>query len=359
MSEHTHDPIHDLERFGTGGVTVTPLDPAQVRRLGDRRRNRRRGALAVAAAVVAITGTITPIALLSGNGNEPSPAPSPTAPATPTTTPTSPAPTPSGTATGNTPTVITYPGNGVEVVVPADTAKLTGTSQEFRDFIGQQAQKMAQEGASCPGAAHAVTVQKYSSAGYALGAVNACGGNMELWVLGDPNQDPAAPQWEEGMGTQDAWDCDTLSYLGVPTSFAGDCFDEAGDFGPTGTDGIELGMTAAKVRAAGGTVDTGPNGSCSTMVLPYYSPRANSTDGYLDPDGTVVMLAARPGTKTPERVGLGSSKAKVEQAYPGGRLQNGYWVVSLGHGTEYEFGLDGGDTVTEMLLADATQPCTQ
>jgi len=354
MPEHTNDPIHDLENFGTGGLTVNPMEPALVRRLGDRRRNRRRGAIAVAASVVAIAGAVTPIALLSGNdsGQPPithTPSPSPTVTHTP----------PSPTVTTTTPADITYPGNGIEVVTAADAAKLTGTSQEFRDFIATQAQKAATEGASCPGAAHAVTVKKYSAAGYALGAVNACGGYIALWVLGDPNQDPAAPQWQEGMGVQDEWDCDTLSYLGVPTSFAGDCIDEAGAFGPTGTNDIDLGMTAAEVEAAGGTVQEGPPGSCSTMVLPYYSPRADSTDGYLDPDHKVVMIAARPGAKTPERIGLGSSKAKVEQAYPGGQLQNGYWVVSLGHGTEYEFGLDGGNTVTEMLLEDSTQPCTQ
>jgi hypothetical protein len=342
MPEHTHDPIHDLETFGTGGLIVSPMEPGLVRRLGDRRRNRRRGALAVAAAVVAIAGTVTPIALLSGNddsGQPPithTPSPSPSVPS----------------ATTTTSADITYPGDGIEVVTAADTAKLTGTTQEFRDFIAQQADKMAHEGASCPGAAHAVTVQKYSPSGYAIGAVNACGGNAELWADHDG-------QWQEGMGTQDAWDCDTLSYLGVPESFAGDCFDEAGDFGPTGTGGVDLGMTAAAVEAAGGTVDAGPAGSCSTMLLPYYSPRENSTDGYLDPDHKVVMLAARPGVKTPEKIGLGSSKAEVQRAYPAGQLQNGYWVVPLGHGTEYEFGLDGGDSVTEMLLAASTQPCTQ
>ena len=348
MPEHTHDPIDDLENFGTGGLTVDPMEPALVRRLGDRRRNRRRAAIAVAASVVAIAATVTPIALLSGRDDSGQPPIMHT-----------PTPTPTSTVTATTPTDITYPGNGIEVVTAADAAKLTGTSQEFRDFIATQAQKAATEGASCPGAAHAVTVKKYSAAGYALGAVNACGGYIALWVLGDPNQDPAAPQWQEGMGTQDEWDCDTLSYLGVPTSFAGDCIDEGGSFGPTGTNDIDLGMTAAEVEVAGGTVQDGPPGSCSTMVLPYYTPRADSTDGYLDPDHKVVLLAARPGAKTPERVGLGSSRAKVEQAYPGGNMQGGYWVASLGNGAEYEFGGLGTGSVTEMVLAESTQTCTQ
>jgi hypothetical protein len=364
MPEHTNDPIQDLENFGTGGLAVTPLDPAQVRRLGDRRRNRRRGALAMAAAVVAIAGTITPIALLSGHDSSKppithTPSPSPSGPIQPS--PTEPAqPSPSEpTVTAPSGEDITYPGNGIEIQTVSDTEKLTGTTAEFRDFIAHQLQKAAAAGASCPGAAHSVTVQKYSPAGYAIGGVNSCGGYAALWVLGTPDEDPADAQWQEGMGTQDAWDCDTLSYLGVPTSFAGQCFDESGDFGPTGTGGVDLGMTAAEVEAAGGTVQSGGDGACSTMVLPYFDARPNSTDGYLDPDHKVVMLAGRPGVKTPEKVGLGSSKAKVKAAYPTGQLSGGYWVVPLGHGTEYEFGLNGGDAVTEMLLADARQPCTQ
>jgi hypothetical protein len=248
--------------------------------------------------------------------------------------------------------VITYPGNGIEIASASDTAKLTGTTQEFRDFIAGQLQKLIAEGSSCADAAHTVTVQKYSSAGYAIGAVNSCGGNLEL--LAD-----FQGQWQEGMGTQDAWNCDTLTYLDVPKSFVGDCSDEAGDFGPTGTDGIDLGMTAAEVEAAGGTVQEGASGSCSTMLLPYFSPRDDSTDGYLGPDHKVVMIAARPGVTTPEAVGLGSSGAKVRQAYPGGNRSFGYWIVQLGHGTQYEFQLGQEDTVSEMLLADSDQPCTE
>ena len=52
----TNDPIRLLETFGTGGVDVSPLDPTQVRRLGDRRRSRRRAALVAASAVVVAAG---------------------------------------------------------------------------------------------------------------------------------------------------------------------------------------------------------------------------------------------------------------------------------------------------------------
>jgi hypothetical protein len=71
MSER--DPIRDLENFGAGGVPVTPLSPAEVRRLGDRRRTRR-NALATTGAVAAIAAIATPFAFLGG-GSDPRPAP--------------------------------------------------------------------------------------------------------------------------------------------------------------------------------------------------------------------------------------------------------------------------------------------
>jgi hypothetical protein len=72
MSER--DPIRDLENFGTGGVPVTPLSPAEVRRLGDRRRTRR-NAVVAAGTVAAIAAIATPLAFLGGGSGEPAPTP--------------------------------------------------------------------------------------------------------------------------------------------------------------------------------------------------------------------------------------------------------------------------------------------
>ncbi|RJS46511.1 sensor domain-containing protein [Nocardioides cavernaquae] len=81
MSER--DPIRDLENFGTGGVPVTPLSPAEVRRLGDRRRTRRNAVVATGAvAVVAVIAA--PFAFLGGGPNRPEP---PSTTITPTVTP--------------------------------------------------------------------------------------------------------------------------------------------------------------------------------------------------------------------------------------------------------------------------------
>ena len=112
----TNDPIRLLETFGTGGVDVSPLDPTQVRRLGDRRRSRRRAALVAASAVV-VAAVVTPLALTLGGGNEDG-APMPMTPS----------PEPKAT-------VVAFPGVGVEVKAVSDTSKLEGTSDEFKTFI--------------------------------------------------------------------------------------------------------------------------------------------------------------------------------------------------------------------------------
>lgn len=86
MSDPTHDPIRDLETFGSGGLTVHPLDPAQVRRLGDKRRSQRRATIAIAASILAVVGGIIPATLAMTNDgsaprppmNTPTPAPTPT-----------------------------------------------------------------------------------------------------------------------------------------------------------------------------------------------------------------------------------------------------------------------------------------
>ncbi len=94
MSDPTHDPIRDLRAFGTGGLSVNPLAPDQVRRLGDQRRTRRRAATAIAASVLAVVGGIVPVTLAMTNDGTGSPPPANTPSITPTPTPTPSATTP-------------------------------------------------------------------------------------------------------------------------------------------------------------------------------------------------------------------------------------------------------------------------
>jgi hypothetical protein len=338
MSERTHDPIQQLEKFESGALRTAPLAPAEVRRLGDRRRARRNAGVA-ALSVVAMLAAAGPVALLANRGSD-----------APALGPLTASPTATATPTGQTPQVITYPGRGVEVVGEGDVGQLTGTTPEFRAFVAGQARKAATDGAACPDASHGITVQKYSSAGYALGGVNACGGYAALWVERDG-------AWQEGLGTQDAWDCDALGYLDVPGSFVGECANEAGNFGPDAVDDLRLGMSRAEVEAAGGSLQAGSAGGCLGLLLPYRSPVPEQVDGWFSPTSGLVGISARPGMKTPERVGLGSSRAAVEAAYPGGSLRNGYWVVPLAHGAEYQIGLESDGTVGELTMALRDQQC--
>ena len=246
--------------------------------------------------------------------------------------------------------MITYSGVGVEVVTDADARKLVGTSPAFQAFVTQLARKMNANGTDCPDAFHGVTVQKYSTAGYAVGGVNDCGGYAALWVT-------RGGQWQEASGTQEVWDCDVLHYFDIPRSFAGDCANTGGGFGPASVSDLRLHMDEAAVTAAGGTIEAGAADQCRGLLLPDLPRIANQTDGWMSPTKGLVGISARPGMLTPEGIGLGSTRAAVEHNYPHGHLDHGYWVVPLTATSEYEFGLEADGTVGEALLAATDQDC--
>ena len=329
----THDPIRLLESFGTGGVHPHPLEPAQVRRLGDRRRHRRQALYAAAVAAVVVVA-IVPVALLTGRDDAAPPLPAQSA--TPTATP-------SGvTATATPAQVITFPGAGVEVTTAADTDKLTGTTAAFKAFIATQAQRASTEGASCPGAAHGVTVQKYSSAGYAIGGFNACGGYAALWTQYQGS-------WGEGQATQDTWDCDALTFLQVPRSFAGDCADEAGAFGLAGAGGPEPGMSRAQAEAAGVRVTT--DAAAPPCVSTQYAAPAVPGDarGLFSPRDGLVQVPMTATMKTAEKVGLGTPRSAALAAYPGGHsVGDNLWMVPRARGTSFLIRFDGNDRVMRL-----------
>jgi len=306
---------------------------------------------AVALAVIALSacGT-TRTAAPTSQGTLPTPT---LATSTPTTTAPPPPPasaTPSvTTSTPAAARITTYPGDGVQVVKAADVRKLTGTSEAFRSFIAVTAKRAAADGRSCPDAFHGVTVEKYSTAGYAIGGVNYCGGYEALWVLEDGS-------WIQGMGTQDAWDCTTLRYLGVPRSFAGKCFAEGGGFGPTGnSDLIQLGDPDTALAKTGATLTdmTPGDASCQFIHFPG-SPTRPGGDGQFQVGRGVVELDARPGDITPEKVTLGSTLAQVRAAYPALRRASDADRPPRSRTSRYVFMFSSPDghsgTVTQLLL---------
>ena len=308
MSEQ-RDPIRQLESFAAGARNMSPVAPSEIRRLGNRRRARRRAATVLAAAGV-VLAVVVPLGFALGDG------PDSTPPITRT-----PSPSPTSTTTPP-PAEITYPGAGVTVKTAADTAKLTGTTPAFRTFIAHQL-------GAIPGPASCaeIDVQKYSSVGYAIGAVGGCGAYKALWVSSELNDGA----WGEGQGTQDTWDCDALSYLQVPTSFAGPCADEAGTFATPGAGGPEPGMSKAQLAALGLTV-SGPVAGADPTNCPgvaYRTAVMPSEDvGLWDPQDGLVDVAATTTMKTAERIGLGSPRSKVVAAYPQGhRDQSGDYTV--------------------------------
>jgi len=309
------DPIRQLESFDTGGVTMTPLAPSEIRRLGNRRRARRRMTTALVA-TTAVLAVAVPLGIAMDGGSERGGPPITHTPSS------SPSASPSDTTTTPPPDEITYPGAGVAVKTAADTSQLTGTSPAFRTFIADQLDAIAGP-ASCA----EIDVQKYSSAGYAIGAVGGCGGYMALWVSSDLNDGA----WAEGQGTQDTWDCDALTYLEVPTSFTGPCADEAGSFATPGAGGPEPGMSKAQLAALGLTVSGPVAGADPTNCPGVRSPtRAvpSGDVGLWDPQDGLVDVQATTNMKTAERIGLGSARSKVVAAYPEGHFDaSGFYVV--------------------------------
>ena len=170
---------------------VADLTGAVVRR-GRRVRTRRRAGVTVLAAAAVAAGIVLGVTLPSSGpqGNDRI-AIQPTTPA---------------------PRLVHYPGDGVTVTGPADADKLHGTSQAFRDFVAGH----VPEGTSCAGGSGSISVQAWSSAGFAKGAVNDCpGGYVAIW--GAPHG-----TWRQLIGTQAVPSCKALAKWSVPSSIVGD-----------------------------------------------------------------------------------------------------------------------------------------
>lgn len=84
----------------------------------------------------------------------------------------------------------------------SDLDWLAGAPQDFIDFVAS----MLEPPGDCR---TVVTVDEVQAAGWALGAVEGCGGAVVIWQRSDQG-------WGDALASQDALACDDLAMAGVP-----------------------------------------------------------------------------------------------------------------------------------------------
>ncbi len=120
---------------------------------------------------------------------------------------------------------------------------------------------------------------------------------------------------------------------------------------PDGLGDLRLGMSLAEVEAAGATVEQGE--SCSGFTAPGYRPREDAVDGFVSERDGLVAVFARPGVRTPEGIGLGSTAPQVAAAYPDARrADNGLTYVRVAPGVSYSLGIADSTVVALALVVD-------
>ncbi|GAA2989903.1 hypothetical protein [Actinokineospora diospyrosa] len=128
--------------------------------------------------------------------------------------------------------------------------------------------------------------------------------------------------------------------------------------GPDGFGSLKLGMTAEQALATGRILPQTPGGSPApcTMYRAPGQPDNSYSVGISDKDG-VVLIFGYGGARTPEGIGIGSTRAQVKRAYP--KLEDGpnhSGAAVPGHpGTAYGFAIVD-DKVTQLWL-DRNQNC--
>ena len=123
--------------------------------------------------------------------------------------------------------------------------------------------------------------------------------------------------------------------------------------------GLEIGMTAKQARATGDLRFTSKGGTCRTFDLADHAHRKHRTDGYLSKAHGLVAVFARQGMTTARGIGIGSTRAEVEKAYPKAtKNAQGFWVTpSSGTPKRYlELAVTDGKVSVLGVVADA-QDC--
>ena len=195
-------------------TTYQPTSALDVARRARAFRRKRTGTVALVAAAALVTVGVPAGLMLSISDSDRT--------GTPASTPTTSSPDPTQDPALAPPKLISYEGDGsdpAEVRTTADANNLAGAPDSFKKFIGRTVERLTGN-TTCEDGNVGVTVRTLRTDGYAVGAVNECGGYVAMWAIVDGD-------WKEIDATQDLWDCAVLAKYRVPSDIAGDsCYDD-------------------------------------------------------------------------------------------------------------------------------------